>query len=328
MSVDQKRALISQSSKLSIKCQCGLLALPRSTQYYRPHTPEDETDWMNLIADIHARRPQYGYRKVTFTLRDRGHVINDKKVKRLMKQMGLRSILPKPRTSIPNKQSPIFPYLLKDLKITYANQVWGVDITYLRLPVGMVYLFALIDWHSRYIVGWKLAVTMEAEHGLEAFKEGLKLGTPEICNADQGAQFTSESWVRCMQSNEVQISHVGVGRCIDNVRIERFWWTIKYEDIHLKSYESVSEARAGIADFIHFYNEERPHQALGYKTPFEMYFGKKPRQLLYPQDLLLGSKMGCIHGPANTLSSPQDQQPTPCLLAMGAKAGRGLLICG
>ncbi len=180
MSVNQKRSLVSQSSKLSIKCKCGLLGLPRSTQYYKPHTPEDETEWMNLIADIHARRPQYGYRKVRAALRDKGHVINGKKVKRLMKQMGLFSILPKPRTSIPNKQSSVFPYLLKDLKITHANQVWGVDITYVRLPVGMVYLFALIDWYSRYIVGWKLAVTMEGEHALEAFREGLKLDSPEI----------------------------------------------------------------------------------------------------------------------------------------------------
>lgn len=328
MSVDQKRSLISQSSKLSIKCQCSLLGLSRSSQYYRPHAPEDETEWMNLIADIHARRPQYGYRKVMVALKERGQIINSKKVKRLMKQMGLRSILPKPRTSIPNKQSPVHPYLLKDLKITHTNQVWGVDITYLRLPVGMAYLFALIDLHSRYIVGWKLGVTMEAEHALEAFKDSLKWGTPEICNADQGAQFTSESWVTCMNSNGVRISHVGVGRCLDNVRIERFWWTIKYEDIHLKSYENVSEARVGIADFIKFYNEERPHQALGYKTPFEMYFGKKPGQLLSPQNLLLGPHAGYVQSPVSALSFPQDQQPTPCLLAMGAKAGRELLICG
>lgn len=275
MSVKQKRSLISQPSKLSITCQCALLGLSRSTQYYKAHKPPNETDWMNLIADIHARRPSYGYRKVTVKLKNEGYLINTKKVKRLMKQMGLRSILPKPRTSIPNKESPVYPYLLKDLKITHANQVWGVDITYIRLPVGMVYLFALIDLHSRYIVGWKLSVTMETEHALEAFREGLKGGTPEICNADQGAQFTSESWVRCMESNGVQLSHVGVGRCIDNVYIERFWWTIKWEDIHLSSYETVSEARAGIADFIKYYNEERPHQALGYKTPHEVYFGRK-----------------------------------------------------
>lgn len=270
----QKRALVSPKISLSLRRQCTLLGLARSTKYYRSEAL-DETDWMNLIADIHGKRPVYGYRKIGIKLKEQGHVINGKKVKRLMKQMGLRSLLPKPRTSIPNKESTVHPYLLKDLKITHANQAWGVDITYIRLPVGMVYLFALIDWHSRYIVGWKLAVTMEAEHGIAAFREGLRGGCPEICNADQGAQFTSGLWVSELTSHGVQISHTGVGRCIDNVRIERFWWTIKWEDIHLSSYETVAEARGGIAKFIKYYNEERPHQALKYKTPFEAYFGQK-----------------------------------------------------
>ena len=146
----------------------------------------------------------------------------------------------------------------------------------------MVYLFALVDWHSRYIVGWKLAVTMETEHGIEAFREGLKIGCPEICNADQGAQFTSEAWVLELTSRGTQISHTGVGRCLDNVQIERFWWTIKYEDIHLKSYETVAEARAGIAAFIKYYNEERPHQALKYKTPYEVYFNRRSQNLITP----------------------------------------------
>jgi putative transposase len=274
MSVEQKRALISPKISLSIRCQCTLLGLARSTTYYSSKPP-DETEWMNLIADIHAKRPAYGYRKVAFILKEQGHMINGKKVKRLMRQMGLRSLLPQPRTSIPNKESPVHPYLLKDLKITHVNQAWGIDITYIRLPVGMVYLFALIDWHSRYIVGWKLAVTMEAEHATAAFRDGLKIGCPEICNADQGSQFTSGSWAVELTSHGVQISHTGVGRCIDNVRIERFWWTIKWEDIHLSSYETVNEARRGIAKFIKYYNEERPHQALKYKTPFEMYFGRK-----------------------------------------------------
>lgn len=271
MSVNQKRALISQPSKLSIKCQCALLGLHRSTHYYKPHESMKETELLNLIADIHLERPQYGYRKVTAVLKRKGHTINSKKVRKLMKEMGLRSILPKPRTSIPNKDSPVYPYLLKDVKITHVNQAWGIDITYIRLPVGMVYLFALIDLYSRYIVGWRLAVTMEATYALEAFRDGLEWGIPKICNADQGAQFTSENWVTCLTSYGVLISHVGVGRCIDNIFIERFWWTIKWEDIHLSSYETVPEARSGIADFIKYYNEERPHQALEYKTPFEVY---------------------------------------------------------
>lgn len=285
MSLDQKRALVSPASKLSISCQCALLGLARSSCYYQRHEP-DETEWMNLIADIHAQRPQYGYRKITAVLKNKGHLINGKKVKRLMRQMGICSLLPKPRTSIPNKGSLVSPYLLADIKVTHPNQAWGVDITYIRLPVGMVYLFALIDLYSRYIVGWKLAVTMEAEHGVEAFQEGLKSGVPEICNADQGSQFTGEKWIEFLILHQVLVSHTGVGRCIDNVHIERFWWTIKYEDVHLSSYETVSEARDGIAKFIKYYNEERPHQALNYKTPFEVYFGRKACEVFSKASLL------------------------------------------
>lgn len=275
MSGEQKRALISPSSKLSIKCQCELLELPRSVHYYKPHQSLEETNWMNLIGDIYASRPSDGYRKIAAKLKNKGHIINDKKVRRLMKQMGLRSILPKPRTTIVNKENSVYPFLLKGVILTYANQAWGVDITYLRLSSGMVYLFALIDLYSRYIVGWRVSVTMEASHGIEALRDGLKLGIPGICNADQGAQFTSEGWILELTLHGIQISHVGVGRCIDNVFIERFWWTIKYEDIHLSSYETVTELREGIGAFILYYNEKRPHQALKYKTPFEVYFGRK-----------------------------------------------------
>lgn len=303
MSVKQKRALISPKNSLSIRCQCTLLGLSRSTTYYISKPP-DETEWINLIADVHGKRPAYGYRKVTVCLKNKGYKINEKKVKRLMKEMGLRSLLPKPQTSIPNKESPIAPYLLKDLKITHANQAWGIDITYVRLPVGMVYLFALIDWYSRYIVGWRLAVTMEAEHATAAFRDGLKIGCPEVCNADQGTQFTSGSWIVELTSHGVQISHTGVGRCIDNVRIERFWWTIKWEDIHLSSYETVDEARRGIGTFIKYYNEERPHQALKYKTPFEMYFGQKAQREDLVQRLLLG---------ADSLSDKLIRHPSLCL---------------
>jgi len=274
MSLDHKRALISPTSKLSIACQCSLLGLARSTLYYRP-TPADETEWMNLIVEVHRRRPQYGYRKVTVALNNEGYAINNKKVRRLMREMGIRSLLPKPRTSVTNKESPITPYLLKDLKVTHVNQVWSTDLTYIRLPVGMAYLFALIDFYSRYVVGWKLAVTMEAEHAVSAFQNGLQLGCPEICNADQGSQFTGEKWIEYLKHHGVQISHTGVGRCLDNVWIERFWWTLKYEDIHLSAYETACDTRTGIEKFVRYYNEERPHQALQYKTPFEVYFGRK-----------------------------------------------------
>lgn len=291
MSIEQKRALISPSPHLSISYQCSLLGLARSTLYYKDVEDEDETTWMNLIADIHRDHPAYGYRRVTHALGVEGYTINGKKVRRLMKQMGIRSVLPKPRTSIPDSENAVRPYLLKDLNITYPNQVWATDITYVRLPVGMVYLFCLIDWFSRFIVGWKLAVTMEAEHAVEAFEMGLKWGCPEIGNADQGAQFTGEKWTTCLEDHGTHISHTGVGRCIDNVRIERFWWTIKYEDIHLKAYETVEEARLGIANFITYYNEKRPHQALRYKTPFEAYTGRQaPRPMGLSQVIPLKSK--------------------------------------
>lgn len=169
MSLSQKRALISPKSKVSKSCQCFLLGLSRSSWYYRPHESLNEGDWMSLITDVHAKWPQYGYRKVTVLLKNKGFLINDKKIRRLMKMMGLLSLLPKPRTSIAVSGNQISPPLPKDLMITHANQVWGTDLIYIRLPLGLVYLFCLIDWFSRFIVGWKLAVTMEADHALETF---------------------------------------------------------------------------------------------------------------------------------------------------------------
>ena len=191
----------------------------------------------------------------------------------------------------------------------------------------MVYLFALIDLYSRYIVGWRLAITMEATHALEAFRDGLKWGIPELCNADQGAQFTSEGWIICLSSYGVLISHVGVGRCIDNIRIERFWWTLKYEDVHLSNYETVPAARVGIGNFIKYYNEERPHQALGYKTPSEMYFGPK---LLRDASFLGQAVSGSIGDSViqrehRVLSSPQGQQPSPCLLTIESQGRAGAI---
>lgn len=275
MSLEQKRALISPNLTLSLRRQCDLLALARSSMYYEPFDPPERTNWTKLIAEIHAKWPQYGYRKVAIWLNNKGYRINGKKVRRLRRKMGIRSLLPSPRTSIPNREHSVYPYLFKGVEITHANQAWCTDLTYIHLPVGTVYLFCFIDWFSRFIVGWKLAVTMEAEHAVEAFEDGLNKGTPEACNADQGAQYTGEKWVTCLTRHGVQISHTGVGRCIDNVYIERFWWTIKYEDIHLKSYETVEDVRRGIEIFIKYYNEERPHQALNYKTPNEVYFGRK-----------------------------------------------------
>ena len=189
-----------------------------------------------------------------------------------MREMRIRAIFPGPKTSIPSSDGSVFPYLLKDLKIVRANQVWAVDITYIKLPGGTVYLFALIDWYSRFIVAHKLVNTMEACHGIEVIETAIILAIPEICNADQGSQFTGKLWISKLNEYSIKISHDGVGRCIDNVRIERFWRTIKYEDIFLQAYETLPCAKQGIKEFIEHYNYKRPHQALDYKTPSELYF--------------------------------------------------------
>jgi putative transposase len=266
--------IVSPRPNFSILRQCGLLDLERSSFYYTPQQAQDETDVMNAIAEIHSKWPYYGYRKVRVALRDEGFDLNHKRVHRLLKLMGFKAIYPGPKTSIPGKEEQIYPYLLKGLSIVRPNQVWAVDISYIRLPGGMVYLFALIDWYSRYIVGWKLATTMEAEHAVETFRKALCNGTPEITNMDQGSQFTGGPWLLMLKHFDVKISHTGVGRCIDNVRIERFWRSIKYEDVHLRQYANVREAREGIGLYIIHYNNVRPHQALGYAKPKDLYFEK------------------------------------------------------
>ena len=272
--------MISSENPLSIRAQCILLGLNRSGVYYCPMEAFEETQLMNQISEINQRYPCYGYRKVHwYLLTHYGYLINRKKVQRLMKQMGIKAIFPGPKTSIPSDSGKVFPYLLKGLDINKPNQVWAIDITYIKLPVGMVYLFAIIDWHSRFIVSHRLVNTMEASHGVEALQEAFKKAFPEICNADQGSQFTGALWIETLTQNGVKVSHDGVGRCIDNVRIERFWRTIKYEDIFIQSYETLGEARIGIKAFIEYYIHERPHQALGYKTPAEIYYNGQTKTI-------------------------------------------------
>lgn len=226
---------------------------------------------MNQIYDVYMDYPYYGYRKITAALGHEGIFINRKRVQRLMRNMGLAAIYSKPRTSIANPLNSIYPYLLKGLEIKEVNKVWAVDITYIKLPTGMVYLFALIDWYSRFIVGWKLVNSMTSDHGVAVLNMAMRHGKPEICNADQGSQFTSEDWVSALLKSDILISHNGVGRCIDNVRIERFWRTIKYEHVHLMHYQTLVEARDGIGEFIEHYNHRRPHQALNYMRPADLY---------------------------------------------------------
>lgn len=258
---------------MSIIKQCKLLDISRSSFYYCPKEAFDDSKIINLISEINQHFPYYGYRKIHWHLTTIDLIlINRKKVQRLMNIAGIKAIFPGPKTSIPGREAIVFPYLLKGLEINRANQVWAVDITYIKLPVGMVYLFALIDWQSRFIVSHNLVNTMEAIHAIETIEAALVLATPEICNADQGSQFTGSLWIDKLNEHNIKISHDGVDRCIDNIRIERFWRTIKYEDIFIQSYTSLVAARQGIKAFIEHYNYHRPHQALGYKTPSELYF--------------------------------------------------------
>ena len=204
-----------------------------------------------------------------------GYELNRKKVQRLMQEMAIKAIYPGPKTSIPSSECSVFPYLLKGIEIIRVNQVWRVDITYIKLPVGTVYLFALIDWYSRFIVSHKLVNTMESCHGIEIIEAAIIYGIPEICNADQGSQFTGILWISKLNEYSIKISHDGVGRCIDNIKIERFWRTIKYEDIFINAYETLVAAKEGIKKFIEHYNYHRPHQALGYQTPSQLFFSNQ-----------------------------------------------------
>ena len=274
MSVRHRASLVSPDGTLSIIRQCDVLSLSRSSYYYDPKEPVQDTDLMNEIHDIWLQDMSLGYRRVTVYLeKAKGIKVNKKRVQRLMKLMGIKSCLPASghRTTIPNDKNAVRPYLLRNLEINWLNQVWATDITYIKLPTGMVYLFAIIDWHTRYIVAWKLANTMEACHAVEVLEEALKVGKPEIMNSDQGSQFTGKDWIMACEFNGIKVSHDGVGRCIDNIRIERFWWSIKYEHVHIYCYETMSDLDKGIRGYIHYYNTKRYHQALEYKTPAMLY---------------------------------------------------------
>jgi len=274
----EKRTLISSDSRLTISRQCALLGLQRSSYYYDVKESNHDTVLMNEINEIWLEFPFYGYRRITDELSDRDMVINHKCVLRLMKLMGLRSVLPKPliNTSLANKDDSVRPYLLKGLTIDRPNQVWATDITYIKLPGGMVYLFALIDWHTRFVVGWKLANTMEAYHAVEVLEQAIKHhGKPDIANADQGSQFTGKDWVDACENHEIKVSHDGVGRCIDNIRVERLWWSIKYEHVHLYCHQTMWELESGLKKYLLFYNTKRRHQALGRMRPSDLYLTNK-----------------------------------------------------
>jgi putative transposase len=261
---------------IPVSRQCDLLDLCRSSFYYLP-TEEDEYNLtlMRLIDEQFTKTPYYGVRRMTAWLQRQGHRVNRKRIQRLMRLMGLMAIYPKPRLSAAGPDHKIYPYLLKGLKVSRPDHVWTADITYIRLVHGFVYLVVVMDWHSRYVLSWELQTTLDKRFCLEALEGALQTSRPEIFNTDQGAQFTSPAFVEALENNGIRVSMDGRGRVYDNIFVERFWRSVKYEEVYLHEYQTVAEARAHLAEYFRFYNEERPHSALGYRTPQEVYFGTR-----------------------------------------------------
>lgn len=262
--------------ELAVHRQCELLGLSRSSYYYRakPVDRQNET-LMRFIDGQYTKTPFYGVARMTAWLRRQGWRVNPKRVRRLMRLMGLEAVYPKPWTSKPARESKKYPYLLKNLVIDRPDQVWAADITYIRLDKGFIYLVAIMDWHSRYVLSWEVSTTLETAFCLAALAKALALSSPEIFNSDQGSQFTSLELTGMLESQGVQISMDGRGRAMDNIFVERLWRTVKYEEVYLKNYETVAEAREALSRYFHFYNTERLHQSLGYRTPQEVYFEER-----------------------------------------------------
>jgi putative transposase len=260
--------------ELSVRRQCELLGLNRSTFYYEPTgaTPED-LRLTRLIDELYTACPFYGSRKITEELTRRGEEVNRKRVQRLMRIMGLEAIYQKPRLSVAGRGHKIYPYLLRGVKIERPDQVWSTDITYVAMASGFMYLAAVIDWYSRYVLAWRLSNTLDGAFCLEMLDEALRAGKPEVFNTDQGVQFTAEAFTGRLLSAGVAVSMDGRGRALDNVFVERLWRTVKYEDIYLRGYETVAELLRGLIRYFVFYNQERLHQSLGYATPAEVYRG-------------------------------------------------------
>jgi putative transposase len=258
--------------ELSVRRQCELVGLNRSTLYYEP-TPETPGNLalMRLIDQEYTAHPFLGSRKIVRWLAGRGHEVNRKRVQRLMRVMGLEAIYPKPKLSLAGRGHKVYPYLLRDVTVGRVNQVWSADITYLPLPSGFMYLAATIDWFSRYVVAWRLSNTLDGSFCQDMLEEALGRGTPEVFNTDQGVQFTAGVWTSRLESAGVAVSMDGRGRCLDNVFVERLWRSVKYEDVYLKGYERVPELQGGLRAYFGFYNTERPHQSLDYRTPAEVY---------------------------------------------------------
>jgi len=265
--------------KIPIQRQCKLLEVNRSSYYYEP-VPESTLNLalMRLIDEQYTRTPFYGSPRMTQYLRYRGYDVNHKRVERLMRLMDLQAIYPRNHLSVPNLNYKIYPYLLKGLMICFPNQVWCADITYVRMRYGFLYLIAIMDWFSRFVLAWELSNTLDVNFCLEALNRALKFKVPEIFNTDQGCQFTSQAFTSILENKQIRISMDGRGRVFDNIFIERLWRTVKYEEIYLKEYSTGNEAYACLKNYFRFYNQERFHQSLNYQTPEKVYYSENYEQ--------------------------------------------------
>jgi len=260
--------LIEHKSKvIPIARQADLLGIGRCTVYYKPVVDPYDLELMRLIDEEYTKTPFYGSRRMREALKRKGHKVNRKRIQRLMRLMGIETIYQGPHLSKPHPDHKIYPYLLRNLTISRINQVWGTDITYIRLSHGWLYLVAIMDWMSRYVLSWELSIDMDVDFCIVALERALTIDTPEIFNSDQGSQFTSLDFINQLKQKNIQISMDGRGRAMDNIFNERLWRSVKYEEVYLKDYQSVPEAKQGINDYMTFYNQERPHQSLNYETP-------------------------------------------------------------
>jgi putative transposase len=267
--------MIDRTHSLPVTRQCQLLNLNRSTVYYQPMGVSDEDlKLMRLIDEIHLKRPFYGSRRIRDDLQDLGYLVNRKRVQRLMRKMGIMALYPKVNTSRPGKGHKIYPYLLRGLTIDRPNQVWATDLTYIPMAKGFVYVVAIMDWYSRKVLAWRVSNSMDADPCVEALEEAIsRYGAPDIFNTDQGSQFTSDAFTGVLKEADIKISMDGKGRWVDNVFVERLWRSLKYEEVYLKAYDTVAEARLGIGNYFRFYNRERRHQSLDRQTPDQVYDG-------------------------------------------------------
>jgi putative transposase len=259
---------------ISVSRQAELLGIARSSVYYLPKVNAEEVRLTRVIDEIYTTYPFYGSRKIKAELARRGYRVGRERIQKLMRAMGIEAIYPKPKGSQRHPDHHVYPYLLRGAKMTHPNQVWATDITYIRLLRGWMYLVAILDWFSRYVLSWAVSTTLDVTFCLDALEAALAQGTPKIFNSDQGSQFTSTAFTSLLKSHEIRISMDGRGRVFDNIFIERFWRSLKYEEVYIREYQSVREGKQGIGQYIRLYNHERVHQALDYHTPAEVHFQK------------------------------------------------------